>query len=214
MGQQPCRELAPAVPKARAGDAALPPNAKSAEVRIRPRLDSQSLQPRTRALLSRKFQSEPCRRSQGVARPPLCLKLGEGRGSEMSSHSSDSAVSPGAQPAKVRLGPCFNPQPLQSGTCALLPRKIQSQPCRCSDRVAWSLCCLEPGGLGGSETSSHSSNTTHGRHGRSEAYVFCLALRQCGQAPQHGRVALIDPAQLARMVLDAGLATWLRLKVS
>ena len=35
-----------------------------------------------------------------------------------------------------------------------------------------------------------------------------------GQAPQHGRVALIDPAQLARMVLDAGLATWLRLKVS
>lgn len=35
-----------------------------------------------------------------------------------------------------------------------------------------------------------------------------------GQALPHGRVTLIGPAQLARMVLDAGLATWLRQKVS
>ena len=35
-----------------------------------------------------------------------------------------------------------------------------------------------------------------------------------GAAPDHGRVTLIGPARLARMVLDAGLATWLRQKVS
>jgi len=35
-----------------------------------------------------------------------------------------------------------------------------------------------------------------------------------GAAPEHGRVTLIGPAKLSRMVLDAGLATWLRLKVS
>jgi hypothetical protein len=35
-----------------------------------------------------------------------------------------------------------------------------------------------------------------------------------GAAPEHGRVTLIGPDQLARMVLDAGLATWLRQKVS
>lgn len=35
-----------------------------------------------------------------------------------------------------------------------------------------------------------------------------------GPAPDHGRVTLVGPDQLARMVLDAGLATWLRQKVS
>lgn len=35
-----------------------------------------------------------------------------------------------------------------------------------------------------------------------------------GDAQVHGRVTLIDPTKLARMVLDAGLATWLRNKVS
>lgn len=35
-----------------------------------------------------------------------------------------------------------------------------------------------------------------------------------GAAPEHGRVTLVGPDQLARMVLDAGLATWLRKKVS
>lgn len=35
-----------------------------------------------------------------------------------------------------------------------------------------------------------------------------------GVAPDHERVTLIGPARLARMVLDAGLATWLRQKVS
>lgn len=35
-----------------------------------------------------------------------------------------------------------------------------------------------------------------------------------GAAPEHGRVTLIGPATLARMILDSGLATWLRQKVS
>jgi len=35
-----------------------------------------------------------------------------------------------------------------------------------------------------------------------------------GAAPEHGMVTLIGPGKLARMVLDAGLATWLRQKVS
>ncbi len=35
-----------------------------------------------------------------------------------------------------------------------------------------------------------------------------------GAAPEHGRVTLVGPNHLARMVLDAGLATWLRQKVS
>jgi hypothetical protein len=35
-----------------------------------------------------------------------------------------------------------------------------------------------------------------------------------GDAQIHERITLIDPAKLARMVLDAGLATWLRQKVS
>lgn len=35
-----------------------------------------------------------------------------------------------------------------------------------------------------------------------------------GIAPDHGRVTLIGPAKLAVMALDAGLATWLRRKVS
>ena len=35
-----------------------------------------------------------------------------------------------------------------------------------------------------------------------------------GAAPEHGRVTLVGPDQLAQMVLDAGLATWLRKKVS
>ena len=35
-----------------------------------------------------------------------------------------------------------------------------------------------------------------------------------GAAPEYGGVTLIGPDQLARMVLDAGLATWLRQKVS
>ena len=35
-----------------------------------------------------------------------------------------------------------------------------------------------------------------------------------GAAPEQGRVTLVDPDRLARMVLDAGLATWLRQKVS
>lgn len=35
-----------------------------------------------------------------------------------------------------------------------------------------------------------------------------------GAAPARGRITLIGPAQLAQMVLDAGLATWLRQKVS
>ena len=35
-----------------------------------------------------------------------------------------------------------------------------------------------------------------------------------GEAPDLGNVTLVGPAQLARMVLDAGLATWLRKKVT
>jgi hypothetical protein len=35
-----------------------------------------------------------------------------------------------------------------------------------------------------------------------------------GALPENGRVTLIGPPKLARMVLDAGLATWLRAKVS
>lgn len=35
-----------------------------------------------------------------------------------------------------------------------------------------------------------------------------------GTAPEQGRVTLVGPDRLARMVLDAGLATWLRQKVS
>jgi len=35
-----------------------------------------------------------------------------------------------------------------------------------------------------------------------------------GAAPEYGRVTLVGPDRLARMILDAGLATWLRQKVS
>ena len=45
-------------------------------------------------------------------------------------------------PAKIRLRPCFDPQPLQPSTPSQPPRYFQTNPSRCSGRVV-STCSLK-----------------------------------------------------------------------
>jgi transposase-like protein len=68
LAEQPGGELAPAVPTTGARDAPVPAHAKSAEIRLRPRLRHQPLQHRAQPLQQTPLQGQPRRRSRRVAR--------------------------------------------------------------------------------------------------------------------------------------------------
>ncbi len=67
MAQQSGWEFTPSVPTKGAGDASVPTDAKSAEVRRGPRIRLQSLHPGTQSLQPTRLQVEPNRRSRRVA---------------------------------------------------------------------------------------------------------------------------------------------------
>ena len=96
LGQQPGGEFAPAVPTTGAGDAPVPAHAKFAEIRRRPRLRLQPLQPGTQPLQPNHLQAEPRRRSRRVARSLRGIRGSVTVLAETGSNSSDST------PAAVR----------------------------------------------------------------------------------------------------------------
>ncbi len=90
VGEQPGRELAPALSKARKGHASPPAHAQSSEVRFRPLRCPKSLQHRTEHLKPQHLQAGPHRRSRRVAGALRRLRKGCPARTETSSHLSDS----------------------------------------------------------------------------------------------------------------------------
>ena len=67
LAQQSSRKLTSAILATRTGDAAFQADVKFADVRFRPCVNHQSLQPRAQPKFPIKFQAAPCRRSPLVA---------------------------------------------------------------------------------------------------------------------------------------------------
>lgn len=92
LAEQSDGEFAPAIPTTGARDAAFPTNAKSTEVRLRPRLGVQPFQLGAQPLLKSQLQEEPRRRSRRVAPTRRGIRDRLTDRSETGSNPSDSTL--------------------------------------------------------------------------------------------------------------------------
>ena len=105
VDEQSSGELAPAFPTTRKGDAAVPANAKFADVCRRPRLGLQPFQLGAQLLLTSQFQEEPRRRSRRVARSLHGIR-----------DSYPALVETGSNPSDTTHRPSPLPLPSSSGS--------------------------------------------------------------------------------------------------